>query len=56
MYAFYTELITAGRAIFKTNGKEHCFLEPAKLLGSAILNNFVNKIITAFRKSLKFLL
>ena len=40
----------------KTNGKEHCFLAPAKLPRSAILNNFVNKIITAIQKSLKLLL
>ena len=39
----------------KTNVKEHCFLAPAKLPRSAILNDFVNKIITAIQKSLKLL-
>ena len=40
----------------KNNGKEHCFLSPAKLPRSAILNKFVNKIMTAIQKSLKLLL
>ena len=40
----------------KTNGLEHCFLAPAKLPLIAILNNFVNKIVTALQKSLKLLL
>ena len=42
--------------VLKTNGKEHCFLSLAKLPRSAILNNFVNKIITTIQKSLKLLL
>ena len=40
----------------KTNVNEHCFLAPAKLPRSAILNDFVNKIITTIKKSLKLLL
>ena len=34
----------------KTNGQGHCFLAPAKLPRSAILNNVVNKIVTAIKK------
>ena len=40
----------------KTNGQEHCFLVPAKLPRIVILNNFVNKFVTADQKSLKLLL
>ena len=40
----------------KTNGLEHCFLAPAKLPRSAILNNFVDKLVKAIQKSLKLLL
>ena len=59
MYAFDAELwckkVVEGQFL-KTNGKKHFFLAPAKLLCSAILNNFVNKIITAIQKSLNLLL
>ena len=35
---------------FKSNGLEHCFLSPAKLPHSAILDNCVNKIVSAISK------
>ena len=54
--ALDTELVTGGKTFLKTNGLEDCFLAPAKLPRSAILNNFVDTIITAIQKSLKLLL
>ena len=44
------------RTFFLTNEKGHCFLAPAKLSYSAILNNFVKKIVTVIRKSLELFL
>ena len=54
--AFNTDFVTGGMIFLKTNGLEHCFLAPAKLPRSAILNNFVDKIVTAVQKSLKLFL
>ena len=45
-----------GQFLKKKNGNEHCFLVPAKLPRSVILNNFVNKIITVIQKTLKLFL
>ena len=36
--------------LLKTNEQGHCFLAPAKLPRSAILNIFVNKIVTVIKK------
>ena len=56
LLAFDTEFVTGGRIFLKINGLEHCFLAPAKLPRTAILNNFIDKIVTAIKKSLKLLL
>ena len=37
--AFDAELLSGGKTFFITNGQEHCFLAPAKLPRSVILNN-----------------
>ena len=47
--ALDTELVAGGRAFLRTR-LEHCFLAPAKLPRITILNNFVNKIVTALHK------
>ena len=44
-----SEFVTGG-SMLKKNGLEHCFLAPAKLPRSAILNNGVDKIVTAIQK------
>ena len=55
--ALDTELVTGGRTFFwKPLGWNIPFLAPAKSPRSAILNNFVDKIITAIQKLLKLLL
>ena len=54
--ALDTELVTGGRTFFENQWAGALFLAPAKLPRSAILNNFVDTIITAIQKSLKLLL
>ena len=50
------ELVTGGRTFFENQWAGALLFSPAKLPRSAILNNFVDKIITAIQKSLNFLL
>ena len=57
--AFDTEFVTGGNIFFEKQWAGSLlfkFLAPAKLPRSAILNNFVDKIVTAIKKSLKLLL
>ena len=54
--ALDTELVIGGKTFLKTKGLEHCFLAPVKLTRSAILSNFVDKIITAIQKSFEIAL
>ena len=54
--ALDTELVADGRTFFENQWAGALLLALAKLPRNAILNNFVDTIITAIQKSLKLLL